>query len=82
MGIKVYLDEDLEREFREFAMKRFGYSKGSIKNYRKCYSPVDCHGISDKAKFYGKKETKKVRSGFSDRPVEECQAQRLSGRAA
>ncbi len=31
MGIKVDLDEDLEREFRELAMKRFGYSKGSIK---------------------------------------------------
>jgi len=31
MGIKVDLDEDLEKEFRELAMKRFGYSKGSIK---------------------------------------------------
>jgi hypothetical protein len=25
------LDEDLEKEFRELAMKKFGYSKGSIK---------------------------------------------------
>lgn len=31
MGIKVELDQDLEREFRELAMRRFGYSKGSIK---------------------------------------------------
>ena len=31
MAIKVELDEDLEREFRELAMKKFGYSKGSIK---------------------------------------------------
>lgn len=31
MGIKVELDEDLERRFRELAMKKFGYAKGSIK---------------------------------------------------
>ncbi len=31
MGIKVELDEQLEREFRQLAMKKFGYSKGSIK---------------------------------------------------
>jgi hypothetical protein len=31
MGIKVDLDEDLEKEFRELAMRKFGYSKGSIK---------------------------------------------------
>ena len=31
MAIKVELDEDLERKFRELAMKKFGYSKGSIK---------------------------------------------------
>ena len=31
MGIKVELDEELEKRFRELAMKKFGYSKGSIK---------------------------------------------------
>ncbi len=31
MAIKVELDENLEKEFRELAMKKFGYSKGSIK---------------------------------------------------
>jgi hypothetical protein len=31
MGIKVELDEQLEKEFRELAMRKFGYSKGSIK---------------------------------------------------
>lgn len=31
MGIKVELDENLERRFRQLAMKRYGYSKGSIK---------------------------------------------------
>lgn len=31
MGIKVELDERLEREFRQLAMKKYGYSKGSIK---------------------------------------------------
>ncbi len=31
MGIKVDLDEELEKEFRQLAMKKFGYSKGSIK---------------------------------------------------
>ena len=43
MGIKVDLDEELEREFRELAMKKFGYSKGSIKKaHRKRHSNVDC----------------------------------------
>jgi hypothetical protein len=31
MGIKVELDQQLEKEFRQLAMKKFGYSKGSIK---------------------------------------------------
>ena len=31
MGIKVDLDDELEKQFRELAMKKFGYSKGSIK---------------------------------------------------
>jgi hypothetical protein len=31
MGIKVELDERLEKEFRQLAMRKYGYSKGSIK---------------------------------------------------
>ena len=31
MSLKVDLDRDLERKFRQLAMKRFGYSKGSLK---------------------------------------------------
>jgi hypothetical protein len=31
MVIKVELDKNLEQSFRQTAMKRFGYSKGSIK---------------------------------------------------
>lgn len=31
MSLKVDLERDLERKFRQLAMKRFGYSKGSIK---------------------------------------------------
>ena len=31
MSLRVELDKDLERKFRQAAMKRFGYSKGSIK---------------------------------------------------
>ncbi|MGI0079926.1 MAG: hypothetical protein ACRECH_09910 [Nitrososphaerales archaeon] len=31
MAIKVELEEELERKFRELAMRKFGYSKGSIK---------------------------------------------------
>ena len=31
MSLKVDLNKDLERKFRQLAMKRFGYSKGSIK---------------------------------------------------
>jgi hypothetical protein len=31
MVIKVDLDKNLEQSFRQTAMKRFGYSKGSIK---------------------------------------------------
>ncbi|MGI0083538.1 MAG: hypothetical protein ACREBQ_00495 [Nitrososphaerales archaeon] len=31
MGIKVELDEELEKRFRQLAMEKFGYSKGSIK---------------------------------------------------
>jgi len=31
MSLKVNLNKELERKFRELAMKRFGYSKGSIK---------------------------------------------------
>ena len=31
MVIKVDLDEKLEKRFRELAMRKFGYSKGSIK---------------------------------------------------
>lgn len=31
MSLRVELDRELERKFREIAMKRFGYSKGSIK---------------------------------------------------
>jgi hypothetical protein len=31
MVIKVDLDAKLEKRFRELAMKKFGYSKGSIK---------------------------------------------------
>jgi len=29
-GIRIQLPDDLERLFREMAMKRFGYGKGSI----------------------------------------------------
>ena len=31
MSLKVDLDRDLERKFRYLAMKKFGYSKGSLK---------------------------------------------------
>ena len=31
MGIKVELDEELEKRFRQLAMEKFGYSRGSIK---------------------------------------------------
>ena len=31
MEIKVALDEELEKRFRQLAMKKFGYSRGSIK---------------------------------------------------
>ncbi len=31
MVIKLELERELERRFRELAMKRFGYAKGSIK---------------------------------------------------
>lgn len=31
MSLKVDLDKDLEKRFRELAMKKYGYSKGSIK---------------------------------------------------
>ena len=31
MSLRVELDRELEKKFREAAMKRFGYSKGSIK---------------------------------------------------
>jgi hypothetical protein len=31
MSLKVNLDKELEKRFRELAMKQFGYSKGSIK---------------------------------------------------
>ena len=30
MSLKVQIDKKLERRFRELAMKRFGYSKGSL----------------------------------------------------
>ncbi|MHA1972285.1 MAG: hypothetical protein ACTSW1_04795 [Candidatus Hodarchaeales archaeon] len=29
-GIKVYIDESVEKEFRKTAMKIFGYGKGSL----------------------------------------------------
>jgi hypothetical protein len=29
-GIKVYIPDDLERKFREAAMKLYGYGKGSL----------------------------------------------------
>ncbi len=29
-GIKVYIDENIEEEFRKTAMKVFGYGKGSL----------------------------------------------------
>ncbi|RJS88058.1 hypothetical protein CW704_00890 [Candidatus Bathyarchaeota archaeon] len=29
-GIKVYISDDVERRFREVAMKLFGYRKGSL----------------------------------------------------
>lgn len=29
-GIKVYIDENIEKEFRKTAMKVFGYGKGSL----------------------------------------------------
>lgn len=31
MSLRVELNKELERKFRQAAMKRFGYSKGSIK---------------------------------------------------
>lgn len=31
MSLRVELDKELERRFRELAMKRYGYSKGAIK---------------------------------------------------
>jgi hypothetical protein len=31
MSLRVELDKELERRFRELAMRRYGYSKGSIK---------------------------------------------------
>ena len=31
MVLKMEFEEELERKFRELAMKRYGYSKGSIK---------------------------------------------------
>ena len=31
MSLKVDLNKELEKKFRELAMKQFGYSKGSIK---------------------------------------------------
>ncbi|MBS3074815.1 hypothetical protein J4447_05195 [Candidatus Pacearchaeota archaeon] len=31
MSLRVELDKELERKFRELAMRRYGYSKGSIK---------------------------------------------------
>lgn len=31
MSIRLELDRELEKRFRETSMKRFGYSKGSIK---------------------------------------------------
>jgi hypothetical protein len=31
MSLRVELDKGLERRFRELAMRRYGYSKGSIK---------------------------------------------------
>lgn len=35
MSLRVELEKDLERRFRERAMMRFGYSKGSIKKATK-----------------------------------------------
>lgn len=29
-GIKIYLDEELERRFRKMAMETYGYGRGSI----------------------------------------------------
>ena len=31
MSLRVELDKELERRFRQVAMRRFGYSKGAIK---------------------------------------------------
>lgn len=31
MSLRVELGEELEKKFRELAMKRYGYSKGAIK---------------------------------------------------
>ena len=31
MSLRVELDKELERKFRELAMRRYGYSKGAIK---------------------------------------------------
>ena len=31
MSLRLEIDEELERKFREMAMKKFGYGKGSIK---------------------------------------------------
>ena len=30
MGLKVYLDEELERRFRKLAMEVYGYGRGSL----------------------------------------------------
>ncbi len=30
MGLKVYLDEDLERRFRRLAMEAYGYGRGAL----------------------------------------------------
>ena len=31
MSLRVKLDKELEKKFRELAMRKYGYSKGSIK---------------------------------------------------
>ena len=83
MGIKVDLDEDLEKEFRELAMKRFGYSKGSIKKATE--SAIRQWTSSESHPRPSPKESKKQKkSGVvsSDRHVERCRAQGLGRRTA
>ena len=54
MSLRLELDDELERKFRELAMRKFGYSKGSL---LKASEVAISHWVSEE----GKKPIKKVK---------------------